>query len=172
MLAITWWANIRTIIENGEIVASLEDTFPAKELTKAEIFPSLLFYYGMLTIKGVFGDQLILGIPNNNVRKQYYGYLLEQYQDEKHINLNNLRTLFTYMAFDGKWREAFEYMAKAYAEVSSVRDSVEGERNLQGFFYGISQSEQLLYYCTRARVEPRLLRFLPLARPYALCNQA
>ena len=28
---------------------------------------------GMLTIKDTFGDMLILGIPNNNVRKQYYG---------------------------------------------------------------------------------------------------
>ena len=142
---------LRTIIENGEIVASLEDTFPAKELTKAEIFPSLLFYYGMLTIKGVFGDQLILGIPNNNVRKQYYEYLLEQYQDEKYINLNDLRTLFTYMAFDGKWREALEYMAKAYAEVSSIRDSIEGERNLQGFFMAYLSLNS--YYITAPELE-------------------
>ena len=32
----------------------------------------------MLTIKDTFGDMLILGIPNNNVRKQYYDCLLEQ----------------------------------------------------------------------------------------------
>ena len=31
----------------------------------------------MLTIKGMRGSKLILGIPNNNVRKQYYGYLKE-----------------------------------------------------------------------------------------------
>ena len=49
----------------------------------------------MLTIKGTLGDQLILGIPNNNVRKQYYSYLLEQYQDEKCLNISNIRTLFT-----------------------------------------------------------------------------
>ena len=35
----------------------------------------------MLTIKGTRGDQLVLGIPNNNVRKQYYTYLLEQYDE-------------------------------------------------------------------------------------------
>ena len=35
----------------------------------------------MLTIKGTRGDQLVLGIPNNNVRKQYYTYLLEQYEE-------------------------------------------------------------------------------------------
>lgn len=31
-------------------------------------------YYGMLTIKGTRGSKLVLGIPNNNVRKQYYGF--------------------------------------------------------------------------------------------------
>ena len=67
---------IKTIAETGEIVTHLEETFPANKITNPEIFPSLLFYYGMLTIKGTRGDKLILGIPNNNVRKQYYAYLL------------------------------------------------------------------------------------------------
>ena len=68
---------IRTIAEEGEIVCSLYETFPAHEITDPEVFPSLLFYYGMLTIKGTLGSQLVLGIPNNNVRKQYYGFLLD-----------------------------------------------------------------------------------------------
>ena len=66
---------IMTIAEKGEIVGNIEESFPAKALTNPEIFISLLFYYGMLTIKDTFGDQLILGIPNNNVRKQYYSIL-------------------------------------------------------------------------------------------------
>ncbi len=69
---------IREIAEKGQIIANLEESFPAKSLTDPEIFPSLLFYYGMLTVKGTFGDQLILGIPNNNVRKQCYECLLEE----------------------------------------------------------------------------------------------
>ncbi len=32
-----------------------------------QIFTSLLFYYGMLTIKGTRGDKMILGIPNLDV---------------------------------------------------------------------------------------------------------
>ncbi len=125
---------IRTIAETGQIVTRLEETFPAHDITNPEVFPSLLFYYGMLTIKGVFGTQLVLGIPNNNVRKQYYGYLLEEYQKVKCVNLNELVTKFTYMAFEGKWRDALQTMADAYANVSSVRDGIEAERNIQGFF--------------------------------------
>lgn len=142
---------ILTIAEKGEIVGNIEESFPAKALTNPEIFISLLFYYGMLTIKDTFGDQLILGIPNNNVRKQYYNYLLEQYQEEKYINTSNLKTMFTYMAFEGKWKECLEYMAKAYAEVSSVRDGIEAERNLQGFFMAYFSLNN--YYYTAPELE-------------------
>ena len=102
---------IRTIAERGEIAAQLFTTFPAHDVTNPEVFPSLLFYYGMLTIKGILGSQLILGIPNNNVRKQYYGFLRDEYQDVRHVNTNDLITMFTYMAFDGKWREPLAHMA-------------------------------------------------------------
>ncbi len=125
---------IRDIAETGRIVTRLEETFPARMIANPQIFPSLLFYYGMLTIKATFGSQLVLGIPNNNVRKQYYGYLLEEYQNAKFVNLSDLEYRFTLMAFEGKWRETLGYMSDAYANVSSVRDGIEAERNLQGFF--------------------------------------
>ncbi len=125
---------IRTIAETGQIVAKLEETFPARRITDPKIFPSLLFYYGMLTIKATYGSLLVLGIPNNNVRKQYYEYLLEEYQEQKYVDLNDLEYKFTVMAFEGQWREALQMMADAYERVSSVRDAIEGERNLQGFF--------------------------------------
>ncbi len=142
---------IMTIAERGEIVGNIEESFPAKALTDPNIFISLLFYYGMLTIKDTMGDQLILGIPNNNVRKQYYSYLLEQYQEEKWVNTSNLKTMFTYMAFDGKWEECLGYMAKAYADVSSVRDGIEAERNLQGFF--MAYLSLTSYYYTAPELE-------------------
>lgn len=125
---------INKIAEEGEIVTSLYQTFSAIEMTKPEVFPSLLFYYGMLTIKRLLGDQLVLGIPNNNVRKQYYTYLLEQYQAQKYIDINKVGTLLTNMAFDGKWEPVLSFISKAYENVSAVRDGIEAERNLQGFF--------------------------------------
>ena len=142
---------IHKIAEEGQIVTQLYESFSAYQIPKAEIFPSLLFYYGMLTIKGTFGSQLILGIPNNNVRKQYYEYLLEEYQDIHHINTNNLATMFTYMAFEGKWQEPLKHIADAYAKVSSVRDTIEGERNLQGFFMAYLNLND--YYITAPELE-------------------
>ena len=142
---------IRTIAETGQIISRIEESFPARMITNPQIFPSLLFYYGMLTIKGTFGSQLILGIPNNNVRKQYYGYLLEEYQEEKYVNLSDLEYKFTLMAYNGQWRETLEYMAEAYANVSSVRDGIEAERNLQGFFMAYLNLNN--YYYTAPELE-------------------
>lgn len=144
---------IRRIAEEGSIVTSLATTFPATDITRAEIFPSLLFYYGMLTIGGTRGDRLILTIPNNNVRKQYYEYLLEEYQEanRRSINLNDLSGLYYDMSYDGQWRPALQFIADAYKDNSSVRSSIEGERNLQGFFTAYLSISS--YYLTAPEVE-------------------
>ena len=139
------------IIEKGEILGAVKETFPARDLTMAETFVSLLFYYGMLTVKGVRGDRLVLGIPNNNVRKQYYDYLLEIYQDKAKLNVSQLAEYYYKMAFEGEWKCALQYMADAYANVSSVRDSIEGERNLQGFFMAYLNLNN--YYYTAPELE-------------------
>ena len=125
---------ILEIAEKGKIISNLETTFPAETLTNPNMFVSLLFYYGMLTIKGTRGSRLILGIPNNNVRKQYYEYLLEQYEEKASLDTNQLEDYFYDMAYDGKWHDALQFLADSYAKVSSVRDGIEAERNIQGFF--------------------------------------
>lgn len=67
------------ITEKGQIVTNLVTSFSAAEITNPEIFPSLLFYYGMLTIIATRGNYLVLGIPNNSVRKQYDELMMEEY---------------------------------------------------------------------------------------------
>ena len=142
---------IRKIAEEGQIVAQLEEQFSAYQIPKAEIFPSLLFYYGMLTIKGTRGSKLILGIPNNNVRKQYYGYLEEEYQAKSYVDTNRLTDYYYDMAYEGVWEEGLRFMADAYAKVSSVRDGIESERNLQGFFMAYLNLND--YYITAPELE-------------------
>lgn len=139
------------IAEEGEIVSTLATSFPASALTDPNIFISLLFYYGMLTIKGTRGDKMIFCIPNNNVRKQYYEYLLEQYEEKSPLNTSKLTDYYYDMAYDGKWREGLLFMADAYAKASSVRDSIEGERNLQGFFMAYLNLNN--YYYTAPELE-------------------
>ena len=139
------------IIEKGEILGNIEESFPASSLTDPAIFVSLLFYYGMLTIKDTRGAKLILAIPNNNVRKQYYSYLREQYKGKDSLNVGQLTDYYYDMAYDGKWREGLQYMADSYTKVSSVRDGIEAERNLQGFFMAYLNLNT--YYYTAPELE-------------------
>ena len=142
---------IQDIAEKGEIVGELYESFPAKEITNPEKFVSLLFYYGMLTIKDTKGRRLVLGIPNNNVRIQYYQYLLENYKEVSRINLDKLYDHYDEMAFDGLWRDALQYIADAYRNISSVRDAIEGERSIQGFFMAYLSLND--YYLTAPELE-------------------
>lgn len=142
---------IYEIAEQGEIISNLETTFPAETLTNPKMFVSLLFYYGMLTIKGTRGSRLMLGIPNNNVRKQYYEYLLEQYEEKASLDTNQLEDYFYDMAYDGKWHDALLFLADSYAKVSSVRDGIEAERNIQGFFMAYLNLNA--YYMTAPELE-------------------
>ena len=142
---------IYEIAELGEIISNLETTFPAETLTNPKMFVSLLFYYGMLTIKGTHGSRLMLGIPNNNVRKQYYEYLLEQYEEKASLDTNQLEDYFYDMAYDGKWHDALQFLADSYAKVSSVRDGIEAERNIQGFFMAYLNLNA--YYMTAPELE-------------------
>ena len=142
---------IYEIAEQGEIISNLETTFPAETLTNPKMFVSLLFYYGMLTIKGTHGSRLMLGIPNNNVRKQYYEYLLEQYEEKASLDTNQLEDYFYDMAYDGKWHDALQFLADSYAKVSSVRDGIEAERNIQGFFMAYLNLNA--YYLTAPELE-------------------
>ena len=139
------------IISDGQITATLHESFSAMEMTKPDYFPSLLFYYGMLTIKGAEGSMPILGIPNNNVRIQYYNYLLENLDRNSNIAYQQLKKGFTAMAFDGQWYATLQYMADCYRNMSSVRDSIEGERNIQGFFLAYFSLND--YYYTAPELE-------------------
>ncbi len=65
------------IANNGFSRCKVSRCFPAYQLIDPNMFKNLLFYYGMVTIKGMRGAQSILGIPNNSVREQYYNYLLK-----------------------------------------------------------------------------------------------
>ena len=142
---------LHRIAAEGRILADVNTSFPAEKIYENENFISLLYYYGMLTITGMRVAQPILGIPNNNVRRQYYAYLLDEYQEVARMKTYELGTLFADMATDGTWRPAMEMIAEAYGRISSVRTAIEGERNMQGFFTAYMSLSP--YYLTAPEVE-------------------
>ena len=125
---------VRTIAEQGYIDTTIETTFPAIEMINPNMFVSLLFYYGMLTIGGTALDKLHLVVPNLNVWEQYYRFLFDQYQDTARIDMMKLENAFTDAALKGIWQPLFQYLSDRYFEDSSVRDAIGGEKNVQGYF--------------------------------------
>ena len=139
------------IAQRGFTYGRVKRSFPAHQLTDSNMFKSLLFYYGMVTIKGMRGAQCILGIPNNNVREQYFNYLLVEYNKIHTIDLSRLTDSFDDAALDGHWREMMECICRQYHDTTSVRSLIEGERNLQGFMNALLTLNP--YYLTCPEVE-------------------
>lgn len=142
---------ILEVAQQGFIYGSVADSFPTARLTDPDMFRSLLFYYGMLTISGMDGMDMILSIPNNNVRKQYYDYLLQEYQKIQSVDISILNHCFKEAAMRGSWRPMMEYICQMYHDTTSVRSLIEGERNLQGFMSAYLNLNP--YYLTAPEVE-------------------
>jgi len=119
------------IVDEGFIYSQISESFPAEDVVKPELFPSLLYYYGMLTIGGKIGDSMKLVIPNRNVMVQYYQYILEHQQETNHLDVGWLREAILGAAIWGDWRTLMEYLTKHYKEDTSVRDTNAGEKGLQ-----------------------------------------
>lgn len=124
---------IHTIASQSYILGTIKESFPAEHIADEDNFVSLLYYYGMLTIVGVRGARLMLGIPNNNVRLQYYEYLRQEYERDGRVDIHALQDGFDYAAFDGNWQPMIKTITDAYRDNSGVRSMIEGERNIQGF---------------------------------------
>lgn len=165
------------IAEKGTITGKVANSFPASQLTEPEMFKSLLFYYGMLTLTDDYGIEQELGIPNNNVRKQYYEFLLREYQNLRPVDLSGLIRCYRKAALDGDWRPMMDYILQAYHDTTSVRSLIEGERNLQGFMNAYLNLNT--YYLTAPEVElnhgycdfflmPDLVRWPMLKHSYIL----
>lgn len=168
---------LKEIINQGYIWAELRESFPAEDLVDPDLFPSLLYYYGMLTIIGKRGRRVKLGIPNENVRRQYYGYVLDEYNKDTKINYNHLADRYDVMALDGNIKPAIEYIAEGYKNCTSIHSSIQAERNLQGFiaaylnhsgyYYIIQEMELNGGYCDLTMI-PDLTRFPEVAHAYLL----
>ena len=168
---------LKEIINQGYIWAELRESFPAEDLVDPDLFPSLLYYYGMLTIIGKRGRRVKLGIPNENVRRQYYGYVLDEYNKDTKINNNHLADRYDVMALDGNIKPAIEYIAEGYKNCTSIHSSIQAERNLQGFiaaylnhsgyYYIIQEMELNGGYCDLTMI-PDLTRFPEVAHAYLL----
>jgi len=127
---------IKEIAEQGEITTDIVTHFSALEMTDPSNFKSLLFYFGLLSIKGVdMVGRPILHVPNLVVREQLFNFLIQGYikHDIFKIDMNRMSALFENMAFRGDWKPLFDFIANAVREQSRIREYIEGEAHIKGF---------------------------------------
>ena len=125
---------IEEIAATGSIVMSLKTSFPAEYVTDDNNFRSLLYYYGLLTMGSSYGSMIKMVIPNNCVKEQYWSFMRDYFDRSFKINSIPMELEMTRMALEGEWEPFITRIAEAYRENSSIRDSILGEHNLQGFF--------------------------------------
>ncbi|MDQ1354282.1 MAG: hypothetical protein QG657_4591 [Acidobacteriota bacterium] len=131
------FSKLKQIIEEEEIVSNLVTGFPVKRMAHAENFISLLFYFGLLTIKKTTlqDEESVLRIPNETIRRLFYDYIKEGYEETGVFSLD----LYTYnrlmhgLAYRGEWEPLFNYLCGLIGESMSLRDLITGEKSIQAF---------------------------------------
>jgi hypothetical protein len=165
------------VAQNGSIVGDVASSFPAAHLTDPEMFRSLLFYYGMLTFVSTDGFDTVLGIPNLNVRTQYYDYLLREYNQILRVDTTALSQCYKQAALHGDGLGMMRHICKAYYDTTSVRSLIQGERNLQGFMnayltlnpcYYIAPEVELNHGYSDFFLLPNLQRFPTVKHSYII----
>ncbi len=128
---------IQKLVTEGQIVGKLVENFPAEAIVVRENFVSLLYYFGMVTIGGFSRQDVIFKIPNMVVKEQLIKYLMDNYADNDLVyNTYVADQLISDMAFDGKWKEFFAYVADTIKAFASTRDKAKGESFVHGFTLG------------------------------------
>ena len=125
---------IQTLVSQGYITGELKTGFPAENIGHPDNFVSLLYYFGMLTIDGTLYGETKFAIPNQVVREQLFGYLLDTYNEiDLTYSSYDKSKLDSRLAYWGEWREYFQYIADCLSTYASQRDKMKGEYFVHGF---------------------------------------
>ncbi len=99
----------------------------------------------MVTIDGTYKGATKFIIPNEVVRDQMFTYLLDTYSENdltfERFEKNQLESQ---MAYDGKFKPYFEYIADCLKRFSSQRDKQKGEAFVHGFT--LAMTSQCRFY--------------------------
>ena len=125
---------IQTLVSEGFVTGELKEGFPAENIANNDNFLSLLYYFGMVTIGGIYKGDLKFVIPNEVVREQIFTYLLDTYKDNNLVyDSYDIRGKEQNMAYDGDFKPFFQYIADSIYTFASQRDRQKGEAFVHGF---------------------------------------
>ena len=114
------------IIVNEGIVADIVTRFSFDRMYDEDYFVSLLFYMGLLTIKGTKYGKPKLGMPNYVIKKIFWEYFEKSLKKEYDIRnrTEELAKVIWELGIDGKIEPFLEYISKNVLKVLSNRDFI------------------------------------------------
>jgi hypothetical protein len=131
------FSKLRHIIETGSVHSKIAVSFPVEELVNPTNFISLLYYFGLLTCRGIDDeDTPILAIPNETIKRLYFDYFRDTYNETGTliIDTHTYDMLSREMAYKGNWQAFIEYIAKNMEASLSLRDLMNSEKAHQVFW--------------------------------------
>ena len=136
---------IQTLVSKGFVTGELKEGFPAENIAKDDNFISLLYYFGMVTIGGIYMGDTKFVIPNEVVREQMFSYLLDTYQEnDLSYDSYDIRKKEQLMAYRGDFKPFFQYIADSIYTFASQRDRQKGEAFVHG--YTLALTSQCRFY--------------------------
>ncbi len=127
---------LNEILKNGGISSNVNLSFPYEELKDKENFVSLLYYLGLLTFDGIKEGFTYLSIPNESIKSMMYGYIRSSLKSvgDFSVDIFALSTSLQGMAYRGEFKPVFQFLADEISKQTKVRDYIQGEKVIQGFF--------------------------------------
>jgi hypothetical protein len=131
------FSKLRHIIETGSVHSKIATSFPVEELVNPTNFISLLYYFGLLTSRGIDDeDTPVLAIPNETIKRLYFDYFRDTYKETGTfiIDTHTYDMLSRGMAYKGNWQAFIDYIAKNMEASLSLRDLMNSEKAHQVFW--------------------------------------
>ncbi len=69
---------LEQLLTEGKISGNLVKSFPLNQITKKDNFISLLFYFGLITIKREYRGKIEFVIPNNTIKELLYAFIRDE----------------------------------------------------------------------------------------------
>jgi hypothetical protein len=159
------------IIQNGGRVSNLVDSFQARDMSKPQNFVSLLYYFGMLSIRGSSGPLVDFTVPNETVRGFMGAFVPSAYEEIGNVNprIFDLTQALAAFSEKGEWKPVMDILATLVRETMAVRDKIEGEKFVQATMIAYLRSAVSAYFVRHEYeanggyadllLEPDLLRY-------------
>ena len=159
------------IIQNGGRVSNLVDSFQARDMSKPQNFVSLLYYFGMLSIRGSSGPLVDFTVPNETVRGFMGAFVPSAYEEIGAVNprIFDLTQALAAFSEKGEWKPVMDILATLVRETMAVRDKIEGEKFIQATMIAYLRSAVSAYFVRHEYeanggyadllLEPDLLRY-------------